>query len=47
MSVRLELPRIVSANFFEVCIEITDYKVGLFTTFDTYLIRGTESFLRS
>jgi len=45
MSVRLELPRIVSTNFFQVCNEVTDF--FLFTTFDTYLIRGTESFLRS
>ena len=46
MSLRLELPRIVLTNFFQVCNEITDYRVILFTTFDTYLIRGTES-LRS
>jgi len=44
MSLRLELPRIVLANFFQVCNEITDYRVILFPTFDTYVIRGTESF---
>jgi len=46
MSLRLELPRVVLTNFFQVCNEITDYRVILFTTFDTNFIRGTES-LRS
>jgi hypothetical protein len=46
VSLRLELPRIISTNLFKVCNEITDYRVLLFTIFDTYLLRGIESFVR-